>query len=240
VNDLLERAIAAHGGLDRWNKFNRVTATVVGGGGLWPMKGLAQDPNPREVTIMLHVENTSISPYGRQDWRIAFTPGRVAIKTTAGAVVSERVDPRASFVGHVMETPWDLLHRAYFSGYAFWTYLTTPFLMSMPDFEVTEISPWQEDGELWRGLRARFPDEIASHSKEQDFYFGDDFLLRRHDYHVDVAGGFPAAQYVYDIVKEDGLRFPTKRRAYLRGPDLKPIRDLLLVSIDLSNFRLTT
>ena len=70
------------------------------------------------------------------------------------------------------------------------------------------------------GLRARFPDEIASHNKEQDFYFGEDFLLRRHDYCVDVAGGFPAAQYVYDIVEVEGPRFPTKRRAYLRGPDL--------------------
>ena len=69
-------------------------------------------------------------------------------------------------------------------------------------------------------------------------YFGSDFLLRRHDYNVEVAGGFPAAQYVYDIVEADGLRFPTKRRAYLRGPRLKPIRDLLLVSIDISNFRL--
>jgi hypothetical protein len=61
-------------------------------------------------------------------------------------------------------------------------------LMAMPGFEVAEISPWQEGGELWRGLRARFPDAIASHSQEQDFYFGDDFLLRRHDYHLDVGG----------------------------------------------------
>jgi hypothetical protein len=30
----------------------------------------------------------------------------------------------------------------------------------------------------------------------QNFYFGDDNLLRRHDYDVDVAGGFGAAQYV--------------------------------------------
>ena len=87
---------------------------------------------------------------------------------------------------------------------------------------------------------ARFPNGIASHSKEQDFYFDDDFLLRRHDYHVDVVGGFPVAHCVYDIVEVDGLRFPTKRRAYLRGPHLKPIRDLLLVSLDLSKFRLTT
>src|SRR5215831_14617140 len=52
-------------------------------------------------------------------------------------------DPRASFTGHVMDTPWDPLHRAYFMGYAQWTYLTTPFFMTMPGFEVTEISPWR-------------------------------------------------------------------------------------------------
>lgn len=119
TNDLLARAIDAHGGLDRWSKFNRVTATVVGGGGLWPMKGLAQDPNPREVTVTLHEKTASISPYGQPDWRIAFTPDRIAIETTMGALVGERVDPRASFAGHVMDTPWDSLHRAYFSGVHF-------------------------------------------------------------------------------------------------------------------------
>jgi hypothetical protein len=89
-------------------------------------------------------------------------------------------------------------------------------------------------------LRARFPDAIASHSKEQDFYFDDDFLLRRHDYCLEVAGGVPVAQYVHDITEADGFRFPTKRRAYVRGPHLKPIRDLLLISLDLSNFRTMT
>jgi hypothetical protein len=43
-------------------------------------------------------------------------------------------------------------------------------------------------------LRARLPDAIASHSTDLDFYFSADGLLRRHDYHVEVAGGFPAAQ----------------------------------------------
>jgi len=237
VNELLEQAIAAHGGLDRWNSLTEVTATMMGGGGLWPMKGFEPAPIPSDVTVTVHEENSSISPFGRPDWRVAFKPDRVAIESNGGAVVEERSDPRASFAGHVMNTPWDLLQRAYFSGYARWTYLTTPFLLAMPGFEVEEIAPWHEGDEVWRGLRARFPEGIASHSKEQDFYFGDDLLLRRHDYNVEVAGGFPAAQYVYDIVEVEGFRYPTKRRAYLRGPGLKPIRDLLLVSIDLSNFR---
>jgi hypothetical protein len=42
-------------------------------------------------------------------------------------------------------------------------------------------------------LHARFPASIATHGGLQDFYFGDDLLLRRHDYNVDVAGGFGGA-----------------------------------------------
>lgn len=83
----------------------------------------------------------------------------------------------------------------------------------------------------------RFPSEFASHSKEQGFYFGEDFLLRRHDYRVDVAGGFPATHYVSDIIDMDGIKFLTKRRANVRGPKIKAIHDLLMISIDLSNFR---
>jgi hypothetical protein len=62
MNDLLAQAIAAHGGLDRWNKFNKITTTIVGGGGLWPMKGLDLDfSNSREMTVTLHEERASIS-----------------------------------------------------------------------------------------------------------------------------------------------------------------------------------
>jgi len=240
MTELLDLVLQAHGGLDRWNEFQKITATIVGGGGLWPLKGIDRDPSPREMTVKLHEEWASVSPFGQPDWHSVFRPDRVAIETAQGTVVQERTDPRASFAGHMMNTWWDPLHLAYFNGYAMWTYLTTPFFMAIHGFSVTEISPWQEGNALWRGLRVRFPDNIASHSKEQDFYFGDDFLLRRHDYQVDVAGGFPAAQYVHDIVEVEGLRFPTRRFAYVRGPNLKPIRDLLLVSIDLSNFRLTT
>jgi hypothetical protein len=64
------------------------------------------------------------------------------------------------------------------------------------------------------GLQAQFLREIATHSSLQEFYFGDDHLLRRRDYRVDVAGGFPAVHYVYDIVEADGTKLPSKRRAY--------------------------
>jgi hypothetical protein len=37
-----------------------------------------------------------------------------------------------------------------------------------------------------------FPEHIVTRNKEQDFYFGADGLVRRHDYHIHVAGGFAA------------------------------------------------
>ncbi|MCW5658756.1 MAG: hypothetical protein KIT60_13715 [Burkholderiaceae bacterium] len=237
MNALLARVIEAHGGMDHWMRHSTLTATIVTGGGLWAMKGLVQEPNPRTMRISLHEQRASVGPFGGPDLRTEFTPHRVAIVTCEGALVQERLTPRDSFSGHTMNTPWDPLHRAYFNGYAMWTYLTTPFFMLMPGFQVREIEPWKEGSETWHGLRVRFPEDVATHSTEQDFYFGPDFLLRRHDYLVDVSGAFGATQYVHDTIDVDGIKYPTRRRAYLRGPDGQPVRDVLLVSIDLSDFR---
>ncbi|MGW3247338.1 hypothetical protein [Streptomyces sp. NPDC001070] len=237
MNELLTRAIEAHGGMGRWRELTEARATIVSGGELFAVKGLPQDPAPREMTVRLHEERASVEPFGAPDQRTDFTPGRVRIEKLDGRVVAERQNPRASFSGHTLETPWDPLDRAYFNGYTLWTYLTTPFLLAMPGFTVTGIEPLREGGEVWRGLRASFPPHIASHSTHQDFYFGPDGLLRRHDYHVDVAGGFAAAQYVHDYAEADGIVLPTKRRAYRRDPEGRPVPSRLMVSIDLSDIR---
>ncbi|SMF85694.1 hypothetical protein SAMN06265365_1712 [Tistlia consotensis] len=235
--ELLDSVLSAHGGLARWHSFRSLRATIVTGGALWGMKGLVQDAEPREMTVLLHEERASVMPFGEPDRRTAFTPDRIAIETIEGELVAERRDPRQSFRGHEMTTPWDPLQRAYFNGYALWTYLTTPFLLALDGVEVREVEPLSEDGESWRRLRARFPARLATHSSVQDFFFGPDFLLRRHDYSVEVAGGFHAAQLVSDYREVQGLRLPTRRRAYRRSADERPLPDPVLVSIDLSDIR---
>jgi hypothetical protein len=239
MSKLLADVIEAHGGLDRWRSVSLGEATIVTGGSLWGLKGLVQDPNPRRMTVSLHEERASVKPFGDPDWHTEFTPDRIAIVRSDGSVVKERMHPRASFAGHGLDTPWDPLHRAYFNGYAMWTYLTTPLLLTMENVRVHEVEPWAEGNRIWRVLRVEFPDWIATHSRIQDFYFGDDLSLRRHDYNVDIAGGFAAAQIVSDYIEADGIRLPNKRRAYLRGPDHRPKLDVLLVSIDISDARFT-
>src|SRR6202041_539269 len=102
------------------------------------------------------------------------------------------------FAAHTQETPWDTLHAAYFNGYALWTYLTQPFLYAYPGFKTMELEPWEEAGETWRRLKVVFPEQIASHAREQVTYFGPDGLMRRHDYAVDVLGGAQGAHYIDD------------------------------------------
>ncbi|MGN6338787.1 hypothetical protein [Mycobacterium sp.] len=236
---LLDAVLAAHGGLDRWRELSSMEATIVSGGKLWEIKGQPQDPSPRRMTVALHREWASVQPFGAPDQKTDFTPQRVAIEKLDGRVVAERINPRESFAGHELTTPWDPLQRAYFNGYALWTYLTTPFFMKLPGLTVAEIDPIEDHGERWFGLQVQFRDEFASHSRLQEFYFGGDFLLRRHDYRVDVAGGFAAIQYVYDIVEADGIKLPSKRRAYRRDADGSLLADELMVSIDVSDVNLT-
>jgi len=75
-----------------------------------------------------------------------------------------------------------------------------------------------------------------ANSPSSPLYY-DDLLLRRHDYNVDVAGGFAGAQLVYDYIEADGIRLPSRRRAYTRGTDSRPRLDPLMVSIDISDVR---
>jgi hypothetical protein len=134
-----------------------------------------------------------------------------------------------------MNTPWDELHRAYFNGEALWTYLTTPFLLVEDGVRVEELEAWQEGTETWRVLRAYFPGSIETHSFVQNFFFGNDLMLRRHDYGVNIAGGFGASQLTSNYIQANGIHLPSKRRAYTRGPDNRPILDMLMVAIDVSN-----
>ena len=237
MNQLLSRILEAHGGMDRWRDLEKVEATLVAGGGFYPLKGMINDATPRRLTAWLHQERSSVLPFGAPDQRTMFTPERIAIEKLDGTVLAERYAPKDSFAGHQMSTPWDALHRAYFDAEALWTYFTTPFLLAMDGVGVEEVEPWREGAETWHVLRAQFPGSIETHNLIQEFFFDTDLHLRRHDYSVNIAGGFPAAQLTSEYLVADGIHFPSKRRAYTRGPDRRPNMEMLMISIDISEVR---
>jgi hypothetical protein len=234
MSDLLTSVIAAHGGLEGWRELRRGSATFLSSGELLDRKA-PRKPTPRRITVALHEEFASVTPFGGPDQFSSFKPDRVAIETKDGRVLAERLDPRAAFTGHDLDTAWDPLHQAYFGGYAMWTYLNSPFMFSMRGVRTEEIAPIKEKGETWRGLRVTLPPHLTSHSTAQDFYFGDDFLLRRQDYTLDVAGGHNIANYALYVGEFNGLRIPTKRRAFLCTDRYRVLYDRLLMQIDISD-----
>lgn len=237
-NRLLAEALEAHGGLDRWRSFRGLSSTIVTGGGLWGIKGVEMPPTPRIVTTDFHRQWMAVSPFGDPDWTMTWTPQQVVVEDSAGAVIAEQDNPRDAFADHGYDTPWDPMHLAYFNGYAMWTYHASPFVLAGPSYEVSDLPPIEHDGEMLRGLHVRFPEGVHSHSREQQYYFDADGLLRRHDYSVDVWANERAAHMLSDYTEIDGLRFPTRRHVHPRKPDGLLRHDFTTVTIKLSNYTL--
>jgi hypothetical protein len=237
MNKLAKQAIEAHGGLEPWNHFTKLSAHLIQGGELWAAKGKAGVLADVTVTVDLREEKASHWPFGSPDRRSCFEPQRVALEDANGKVLEELPQPRSSFKGHA--TLWSDLQLAYFAGYAMWTYLNIPFLLARPGVESEEVEPWQEQGETWRRLKVRFPPDIATHSTEQALYFDRQGLLRRQDYNVEIDGTSGAAHYVRDHKQFSGIVFPTKRRVFRRQPDGRPAPEPLIISIDLDRIVLS-
>lgn len=234
MNNLLKLAIEAQGGLDLWRKFSTVSAHLKVGGVLWAMKGHNGTIDSVNVTVNLLEQKTSHIP--SDQWHTAYTPDRVAIETNNGDVVEEVFNPRPSFTGHTWETPWSNLQLAYFTGYATWNYLNTPYQFTRPGFEIIEIEPWEENGETWRRLKVGWPKDIHTHSKEQVFYINTEGLIRRLDYDVEISGNVSVAHYLSDYKEVSGVRLATKRVVYLKNKDnTANVDSPVIVSIEFSD-----
>jgi hypothetical protein len=166
--------------------------------------------------------------------RSSCTPDHTVIETLHGKPVKDRKNPRAAFDGHTVETPWDDLNLAYFSGYAMWNYLTTPFIFALPGFQAEEIEPWDENGEKRRRLKVTFPDHMATHCAEQVFHINGEGLICRLDYSAPVAGGAPTAHYLSQHRDFDGIKVATKRQALRRKADGTALPDPVFVAIDIT------
>ncbi|GAA2440278.1 hypothetical protein [Streptomyces glaucus] len=235
MSDLLTTVLDAHGGRARWEEAHRITARQFFGGALWGMKGHPGALDGVDVTVGLRREHVSQKPFFDAGHHTSFSPGRVAVEDSDGKVVEELLDPRASFAGHDLMTPWSRLQLAYFSGSAMWTYLAEPLSLTFPGVRTEEIGPWTEDGEKFRRLRVVFPESIATLSTEQTLYVDSSGLIRRRDYSVEIAGGTPAAHYVSGHQEVSGLVVPTTRMIYSRDENGHRVPEPLVVSVRLED-----
>src|SRR6202020_1417792 len=161
-SDLLDLAVSAHGGLDRWNKVNAIKVGASITGAIWFVKG--KGDVLKNVVLIAETRNERVTvDFPGQDKRAIFEPNRIVIETTDGTPIEARDNPEESFQGQQRETPWNDVHVIYFVGEALWTYLNTPFLYTHEGFTTEEIASIQVEGETWRRLKVTFPANVKSH-----------------------------------------------------------------------------
>jgi hypothetical protein len=239
MNPLTQLSIDAHGGLTRWREIESISAHLIQGGALWPLKNQAGLLDDVSVTVATRRQWASHAPFGDPELRSSFTKDRVAIETAGGHTVEELAQPRHSFAGHTLTTPWNRLQLAFFAGCAMWSYLNLPFALTWPGVESQELPEWTEDGQTWRRLGVHFPEDLEVFSRQQTLYFDRSGLLKRLDYNVEIAGDTPGAHYVSDYQEVSGILFPTRRRIYPRTAEGLRVPEPLVVSIDLDQITLS-
>ena len=234
MNELLALAIDGHGGLRRWHEVSRFRAEASISGALWVLKsrpGLLADVVLEGET---RAQRLTITPFPWPGRYATWEPHRQTIETDDGLLVAERRDPAPPVLGPTRRSAWDDLQVAAFASAANWNYFVAPFLFARPDFAVREAERWREDGERWRRLVVTYPTSIVAHSTQQTHCVDDEGLFRRLDYSIDVLAGEPAVHYPSGYRPVDGIMVPTRRCVYGRTSDGAPVRDDVLMEIEIT------
>src|SRR5260370_38972268 len=154
--ELRDLVIDAHGGTERWNKVKTIEGDMSITGGLWARKGWPDVLKNVHVTAAAGHQWISYRPFISEGMRSSCTPDHTVIEALDGKPVKDRRNPRAAFDGHTVETPWDDLNLAYFSGYAMWNYLNTPSSFCCPTFKPKKLNPGTRTVKNAGGSRSHF------------------------------------------------------------------------------------
>src|SRR5271165_3394183 len=103
MNDLLNLAVTAHGGLERWNRVSAVKMAASITGAIWHVKNKPEYLRNVVMTADARTERV-VTEFPGQDKRSIFEPHRIVMEKLAGTVIESRNDPEKSFEGHMRET----------------------------------------------------------------------------------------------------------------------------------------
>ena len=235
MSGLLDKVLDAYGGAERWRSASAITARGRLGG-LLPKRFPGGKLANFTVEVAVAGPRTVLHDFPRAGQRGVFDHGEARIETGDSEVIDVRTNPRSAFFGITgirRNIRWDPLDTAYFAGYAFWNYLTSPRLLIQDGVTVTDGGPCQESGRRWRRLLATFPADIDTHCRHQTFYVDTDGLIARHDFLAEPVGPWAhAALYCSQYRRVDGLVFPTQRRVFPRGPGSSVLPRPTLLTLD--------
>ena len=94
MNDLLQKAVDAHGGLKRWNKISCVTVAASLTGAIWFVKSQGDYLKNVVMTVDTRKEQMT-TDFPGQDKRFLFTPERLVMEKRDGTLLLSGTIPRS-------------------------------------------------------------------------------------------------------------------------------------------------
>ncbi|MBR0988966.1 hypothetical protein [Bradyrhizobium liaoningense] len=227
---LLDDVIDASGGMARWNSLNRFTLHLSVGGTLFSSAGHAREFKDVTAEGSTRTQSVRFTGITGGEHSGSFQPDAITIESLDGEVLRSWRNPSLAFPEVDPPALADELHLVFFCGVAIWSYLTIPFLLAHPDVVIEELSPWQENAETWRRLRARFPAHLMTLAPEQIFYFDESAQQRRADHDL---FGMKVAHSSWAHDSFGGIVVPTLRRAQTVRPDGTVIAKPVLMDVEI-------
>jgi hypothetical protein len=206
---MLDKVYLAHGGLENWQRLERIDARLITGGLAFSMRNAPINMEGKQIAVFPHQFKTVIYDYPTAGSTGIWEGDSVTIQPAGGGQPLHRDHARDHFfvnggTGH----DWDDLDQLYFVGYAIWNYLNFPFLLQEENIAIRLSTTGGHPM-----LDVQFPQGFPTHSRQQYFLLDDNGMLRRHDYVAEVfASWASAANICITSDQADGFVFYTNRK----------------------------
>lgn len=201
---LVDKVIAAHGGLDAWLRLHSLTVRFSARGLAFASRFQPRALIQAEATVHRGGQHIVVVGASPRAWSFVASTA----EALRGAVEHLRSGRRRWM--------WLPEESGAFAAVAMWTYVQTPFCLAESGTRVREIAPSRAG---YRRLEVRFPEAVATHSPRQILHVDDSGTIVRHDYTALAFGRWATAAQTLDGYRSfEGLRMPTVRRVTPRLP----------------------
>ena len=230
---LLEKALRASGGLDRWRLTRRFTLHMSITGSLCTERCSTAKLRELAVEGGTQTQALEITGFARADLRALYGPDWVALEGQDARRLRERQGSPEEFRSGLRSTTWDELQLAHYCGYLIWNHIATPFILADPDFETKELPRNVARGEGLRQLRAVFPARVVTHASVQTFHFDREGFLRRLEYPAAHDDHTQIAQMCSGHQRFSGILVPTLCRLLSIGAEGMPVAKPSLLDFEI-------
>jgi len=211
ARDRVERAVTAHGGMERWQKARSLRLSFVRASGLllW-LKGYERTFRaPPEIEVRPHEATTIFHRYPDDEHQGRFVEGSVHIEGLDGVPVLSSAGHRGTFGIASKYRRWKPLDALYFFGYALWHYHVLPFTLGDARF-IRLVGD--------AGIEVEFAASVHTHCRRQCFFFDAEGRIARDDYVADVLGIWARGCHFWQSYREvNGLQIAHERRVSARA-----------------------